>query len=111
LLHHGLARTLSIHSHCIYLQTWFELGAVGALLLTAFGLSVIAAIGRLAPRTQPYAYATFASSAAMAAVSYGMWQAWFITSFALTAVLCVLGTRCLARDDGLSDPAPGGAGA
>jgi O-antigen ligase len=100
------ARTLSIHSHCVYLQTWFELGAIGALLLAAFGLSVIAAIGGLAARTQPYAYATFASSAAMAAVSYGMWQAWFITSFALTAVFCVLGTRCLARND----PAPGGAG-
>lgn len=107
---HELGRTLSIHSHCVYLQTWFELGVIGALLLTAFGLSVIAAIGRLAARTQPYAYATFASSAAMAAVSYGMWQAWFITSFALTAVLCVLGTRCLARDDGLSNPAPVGAG-
>jgi hypothetical protein len=61
-------------------------------------------------RTQPYAYATFASSAAMAAVSYGMWQAWFMTSFALTAVLCVLGTRCLARDDRSGAPAPGGAG-
>jgi O-antigen ligase len=108
-LHHGLARTLSIHSHCIYLQTWFELGAVGALLLTAFGLSVIAAIGGLAARAQRYAYATFASSAAMAAVSYGMWQAWFMTSFALTAVLCVLGTRCLATDQA-GAPAPGGAG-
>ncbi len=107
---HGVPRTLSIHSHCIYLQTWFELGAVGALLLTAFGLSVIAAIGGLAARTQPYAYATFASSAAMAAVSYGMWQTWFIASFALTAVLCVLGTRCLARDDRPGAPAPGGAG-
>ena len=109
-LHQGLARTLSIHSHCVYLQTWFELGAVGALLLTAFGLSVIAAVGGLAARAQRYAYTTFASSAAMAAVSYGMWQTWFMTSFALTAVLCVLGTRCLAPDDSPGAPAPGGAG-
>ena len=29
-----LKRTLSIHSHSIYLQTWFELGLVGAVLLT-----------------------------------------------------------------------------
>jgi hypothetical protein len=42
-------------------------------------------------------------------VSYGMWQAWFMTSFALTAVLCVLGTRCLATDQA-GAPAPGGAG-
>jgi O-antigen ligase len=105
-----LGRTLSIHSHNIYLQTWFELGAVGALLLMTFGLTVIGAIGRLATRVQPYAYATFASAAAMAAVSYGMWQAWFMASFGLTAVLCVLGARCLTSDDGASDPEPRGAG-
>ncbi len=38
-------RTLSTHSHSVYLQTWFELGLVGATLLTLLGLSILQAIG------------------------------------------------------------------
>jgi hypothetical protein len=78
------------------MQTWFELGLIGALLLCAVGLSIVAAIRGLAPRLQRYGLATFATTAAMASVSYGMWQAWFMASFGLCAALFVLGTRCLA---------------
>ena len=42
-------------SHSIYLQTWFELGLVGAALLTLVGLSVLA-IRSHPPLVQPYAY-------------------------------------------------------
>lgn len=79
--------TLSIHSHSVYLQTWFELGLVGAALLTLCGLSILSAIRSLAPAVQPSGYAGFAASAIMAATSYGMWQLWFIASFAMCAVL------------------------
>ena len=34
--------TTSLHSHNAYLQTWYETGAVGAALLMAVGLAVIA---------------------------------------------------------------------
>ena len=98
----GHARQLtraSIHSHSVYLQTWFELGLIGALLLSAFGLSIIGAIRRLAPRLQQYGLATFATAAAMASVSYGMWQAWFMASFGLCAALFVLGAQCLASSE------------
>lgn len=92
----ALKRTLSIHSHSIYLQTWFELGLFGAVLLTLVGLSILGAIRSLTPRLQAYAYATFASAAAMAASSYGMWQAWFMASFGLCAALFALGAQCLS---------------
>ena len=72
LLGETLPRTLSTHSHSIYLQTWFELGMTGAALLTLVGLSILSAIRSLAPVVQPYAYATFACAAAMATTSYGM---------------------------------------
>jgi O-antigen ligase len=88
-------RTLSTHSHSIYLQTWFELGLVGASLLTLLGLSILQAMASLARRLQPYAYATFASAAIMAASSYGMWQLWFIALFGFCAVLFGLGCRLL----------------
>jgi hypothetical protein len=88
-----LVETISIHSHSIYLQTWFELGLIGAALLTLLGLSILGAIRSLAPQTQTYAYATFATAAAMASSSYGMWQLWFVASFALSAVLFCIGAR------------------
>ncbi len=91
--------TLSIHSHNIYLQTWFELGLVGAMLLTLVGWSILNAIGGLAPRLRSYGYATFATAATMAASSYGMWQAWFIASFALTAALFTLGAQCMLTEE------------
>jgi hypothetical protein len=95
-----LRRTLSAHSHSVYLQTWFELGLVGATLLTLLGLSILQGIKSLAARLQPYAYATFASAAAMAASSYGMWQSWFMSMFGMTAALLALGTSLmLGRDE------------
>ncbi len=88
-----LPRTLNMHSHNIYLQTWFELGAVGALLLTLAGLSLLASIATLSSALQPYAYATFASVGAMAAASYGMWQIWYLALFAFTAIALAVGAR------------------
>ncbi len=88
-------RTLSTHSHNIYLQTWFELGLIGATLLTLLGLSILQAMTTLSRRLQPYAYATFASAAIMAASSYGMWQFWFIALFGFCAALFGLSGRLL----------------
>jgi O-antigen ligase len=89
-------RTLSTHSHSVYLQTWFELGLIGATLLTLLGLSILQAIRELSLDLQPYAYATFAAAALMAASSYGMWQIWFASLFGLCAALFGLGAA-LAR--------------
>jgi O-antigen ligase len=80
-------RTLSTHSHSIYLQTWFELGLIGATLLTLLGLSILQAIRALGAELKPYAYATFATSALMAASSYGMWQIWFACLFGMSFAL------------------------
>jgi len=84
-------RTLSTHSHSVYLQTWFELGLIGVTLLTLLGLAILQAIRALAVPLQRYAYATFVSAAIMAASSYGMWQIWFIAMFGLCAALFALG--------------------
>jgi O-antigen ligase len=86
-------RTLSTHSHSVYLQTWFELGLIGATLLTLLGLAILQVIRALAVPLQRYAYATFVSAAIMAASSYGMWQIWFIAMFGLSAALFALGAE------------------
>jgi O-Antigen ligase len=87
--------SLSAHSHSVYLQTWFELGLIGAVLLTLLGLAILQAIRSLAAQLQPYAYATFASAAVMAGSSYGMWQIWFVSTFGFCAVLFGLSARLI----------------
>lgn len=76
----------SPHAHNIYLQTWLKLGVVGATLLTLTGLAIIERLGKLHQTAVPYAHASFVSLMVLGAGSYGMWQAWFIAMFALSAI-------------------------
>lgn len=91
------------HAHNIFMQTWYELGAVGALLLMGLGLAVLATLRRL-PRGQlPYAYATFVAATIVGCFSWGMWQTWFMAAYAVTAVVLALALevaerRALERD-------------
>ena len=78
------------HGHNVFLQTWYELGAPGALLLCAFGLATLVAISRLTATALPAMAAAFVSATITAAFSWGMWQSWFMAAFALSAVLCLL---------------------
>jgi hypothetical protein len=90
-------RTLSRHAHNVFLQTWFELGAAGALLLTFCGLAVISAIGTLREAAQPFSLATFAAAITMMAASYGIWQAWYLALFGVAAVASAIGTEVYQR--------------
>lgn len=85
------------HSHNIYMQTWFELGAVGACLLLALGLLVLRAFSRLAEGVQPYAYAGFVSVAVIGAFSWGMWQPWFMATFGLWGVVWLIAADAARR--------------
>jgi len=102
-------RTLSLHSHSVYLQTWFELGLIGATLLTLVGLAILQGIRSLTRSLQPYAYATFVSAAVMAASSYGMWQVWFDSMFGFTVAIFALGASLLLGRSGLGEPITSGA--
>jgi O-antigen ligase len=90
-----LRKSLSQHAHNFFLQTWLELGAIGAVLLTVAGLQVIRRLSQLAHGIQPYAFATFASAAAMMSASYGIWQSWLLALLGLTPILFAVGARSL----------------
>jgi O-antigen ligase len=90
-------KTFSRHAHNAYLQTWFELGAVGAALLAALGVAILGAIRRLASRAQPFALAAFASAATMLSTSYGIWQSWYLALFAFQAALLALTARAAEK--------------
>jgi O-antigen ligase len=84
------------HAHNIFLQTWYELGVVGALLLAMTGLSMLRWIGRLPSDQAPYLLATFASASAIGAFGWGMWQPWLMAAGCVTGVLAVA-TTCLTH--------------
>ncbi len=87
---HPYALRTGRHSHNIYLQTWYELGAVGAVILLALGVAVLAAFRRLPDRAQPFAHASFVTAALIGAFSWGLWQPWFMAIYAMWAVVLLV---------------------
>lgn len=86
----GFSRGLGRHTHNVYLQSWYELGAIGVLLFCTCGLLMLRTIGRLEPAIRPYVLAAFTGAATMASFSYGMWQPWFMASYGIAALLVLL---------------------
>lgn len=66
------------HPHNVYLQVWFELGSIGALLFLAVGLCCLSRTASLKETEQPYALALFAAGATAIGSSYSMWQIWLM---------------------------------
>ncbi|MBI1385104.1 MAG: hypothetical protein GC150_09360 [Rhizobiales bacterium] len=81
------------HAHNVFMQTWYELGAVGGILLALVGLAGLRAIWRMPRPARPWALALFASMAVVGAFSWGMWQAWFLAYFGLGVAFCGLLAR------------------
>jgi O-antigen ligase len=97
--------TTNLHSHNIYLQAWYETGAVGALMLLAIGLLVLGASSRAPKEVQPYLYASFTTCALLGGSSFSLWQPWFMGSFGFVAVLAAGGWALAERSraqDGVS---------
>jgi O-antigen ligase len=82
---------LNLHAHNIYLQTWFELGAIGAVLLWLVGLHVLAWIGVQRDRVSPFALAAFTTGAALGSTSYAYNDPWFMASLGLTMIWIQVG--------------------
>ena len=91
----------SLHSHNGYLQTWYETGAVGALILLGLGILVLKSLATAPPEVQPYLYATFVSCALVGASSFSLWAPWFMASFGLVAVFGALAAEFAARQAAL----------
>ena len=83
-------RTTGQHAHNIFLQTWYELGLVGAVLLAGAGAAVASRISRLPRLAQPFGAAAFMTFATIAAFAWGIWQVWLICAVALLPLYLVL---------------------
>ncbi len=85
------------HPHNAYLQVWYELGFVGALLLALFGLYLLRQIRDLGAASA-YGFAFFATAATAVAFSYSIWQIWLICLYGLAFALFMLGENIVQRN-------------
>jgi O-antigen ligase len=92
------ARTTGHHAHNLFLQSWYELGLLGAVLAAIAGAATALRILRLPRPAQPYGAAAFTLFTVVAAFAWGMWQAWLIASIGLLA-LYLLMTVALHRSE------------
>jgi O-Antigen ligase len=103
--------TTGLHSHNVFLQTWYEAGMVGVALLLGVGLLILGSLNRAPTQVQPYVYATFAACALMGGSSFSLWQPWFMASLGFAAVFATLGWSLATRGAaGGNLNGPGGAG-
>jgi O-antigen ligase len=90
-------RTTGAHAHNIFLQSWYELGLVGAILVAIAGLFVVLRISHLPPEVQPYAAATFTAFLVTVATSWGMWQVWLVCATGLMLLYLLVAARAPRR--------------
>ena len=100
------------HPHNIYLQTWLELGAIGAILLLAVGITGLWAIGTWPPLLQAAGYALFAVGSTVGVSGFDFWQTLMLgaVAFGWTAMLLAfrlpeLALRVADRESSTASPA------
>ncbi|MGF1651624.1 MAG: O-antigen ligase family protein [Hyphomicrobiaceae bacterium] len=94
---------LSEHAHNVYLQTWFELGVVGAALLLGLGLSVVLTLRTLSGPFLAFAAAQVTVVATSFAFAFGMWQEWYWSAIAISFVVLNLARVTSERGSPNSD--------
>jgi O-antigen ligase len=93
----------NMHAHNVFLQAWYETGAIGGVLLFLAGLPVLGWLRARSDRTAPYLFAAFAASVVVASLSWSLVASWYIATFGLVAVWCRFADLFVA-DVSSSDP-------
>jgi hypothetical protein len=88
---------IRLHPHDAALQVWLELGVIGAAAATIFWVTLFHRVERRAPDLGAVAAAAAAVSyLTFAAVSFGVWQEWWLALGALAVVTAAGGQRLAA---------------
>ena len=78
------------HPHNAFLQVWVELGAIGALFLSGLVLWVMKCLSGAPADIRRVGLVTLMTTSAIALVSHGAWQGWWIAAVTLAAALLTL---------------------
>lgn len=94
--------SIPLHPHDAALQLWLELGLVGALIAAAFWLLLTGRIARQARAYRRSAAVTAACTTSyftVGALSFGVWQEWWLAAGAVVAAACVAYAKVHAEDE------------
>lgn len=81
----------STHPHSLLLEVWVDLGLIGALLLVALIGVIARTLLGYEPRIRAYLGALFFATLAVAAISHGAFQSWWLA--VLVALCCMSPAR------------------
>lgn len=90
---------IRLHPHDAALQIWMELGLIGAVAAAIVWAAIFSGLSR--PVRTPAAAAAAATAVAylvFGAVSFGVWQEWWLGLGALSALACILVLRARPID-------------
>lgn len=81
------------HAHDLFLQTWYELGVVGVLLIALAGATLALRMTLLPAEAQPFAAAAFTAFMVIAAFGWSMWQTWLVCAVTLLMIYVQVAAR------------------
>jgi O-antigen ligase len=99
---------IQLHTHNGALQLWLELGAVGAALALLFWVWLFGRIDRLLAADRTMAAASAATATVylvIGALSFGVWQDWWMALGALAAAVCAAGVAARRAEPTAPEPA------
>jgi O-antigen ligase len=97
-------RTTGQHAHDIFLQSWYEIGAIGVLLAAIAGALVALRIGLLPWFAQPYGAAYFTVVLTIGAFAWSMWQTWLMCAIGLVPILLRMASEAVAKGSDALEP-------
>ncbi|HTI67354.1 MAG TPA: O-antigen ligase family protein [Caulobacteraceae bacterium] len=103
---------IPLHTHNAAIQIWLELGAVGASIAALFWLWLGGRIDALEARDRPLAATAAACASAyltIGALSFGVWQEWWLALGALSIAACAA-LAAARRGGDFQDPSFSGEG-
>jgi O-antigen ligase len=96
-------RTTGQHAHNLFLQSWYELGLFGTILVAIAGAAAGLRLLLLPLEAQAYGAAAFTLFAVIAAFAWGMWQVWLVCAIGLLPLYLLMPAALLSGSGGRDD--------
>lgn len=84
-----------LHPHNFAVQLWMEFGLIGAVFGSAFLSYIVYRIHLFSPAAARVPVSNFLALLIAAAISYGLWQSWWLGEFVFIFCLSILSARYL----------------